>query len=123
MAPGRTRPCICPSSITSPSKSLKDPLVRGSKRYAVHFTNSTPGIDLCPPFSIARRIIASRKRETLPLKDNGLMRDFFRRKQAIHYILGGNVPDDKNFKKSIIEFRVWRLKCIFSSMRNLRSPE
>ena len=56
-----------PDSMTSPSRSLKDPFVIGSRRYAEHLMNSTPLIPTWLPCSIDKRINASRSLETFPL--------------------------------------------------------
>jgi hypothetical protein len=67
MEAGITDAWTGPDSITSPSRSLNDPGVMGSSRYAEHLTNSTPYISTCPPWAISIRIKASRSLETWPL--------------------------------------------------------
>jgi hypothetical protein len=59
---------IFPASTTSPSRSLHEPFVMGSKRYAEHFMNSTPYIPTWPPCSIDKSIKASRSLETFALQ-------------------------------------------------------
>ena len=123
-------PWMGPAWITSPSRSLKEPFVIGSKRYAEHSMNSTPLMPTCPPCSIDNSINAIRSLETFPLwmkrfakwvknELNEVRNQFLARYCALILKLLSilNLPYYHDLEDTIVEFARRSMKHLFSRVR------